>query len=152
MKLFVLISDFFNRKMRKISPRYRLKLKVTYPKKEQPCTQTSCFLAVLKSTWLMDLAKRLKNQLFIISLVIWPHQSKTNNTKLFFTWWVNIKEIFLSKLQCFCKFNVGAQTPSLQTHHVYYMLKRCGNDRFYVVSTWNTSGVFCRAPYIHTAI
>ena len=27
-------------------------------------------------------------------------------------------------------------------HHVYSMLKRRGNDRFHVVSTWNTCGVF----------
>ena len=27
-------------------------------------------------------------------------------------------------------------------HHVYATLKRLGNDRFYVVSTWNTRGVF----------
>ena len=30
----------------------------------------------------------------------------------------------------------------LQTHHVYYTLKRLGNGRFHVVSTWNTGGVF----------
>ena len=31
---------------------------------------------------------------------------------------------------------------SLQTHHVYSTLKRRGNDRFHVISTWNTRGVF----------
>ena len=31
---------------------------------------------------------------------------------------------------------------TLQTHHVYSTLKRRGNNRFYVVSTWNTRGVF----------
>ena len=31
---------------------------------------------------------------------------------------------------------------SLQTHHVYSTFKRCGSDRFYVVSTWNTRVVF----------
>ena len=31
---------------------------------------------------------------------------------------------------------------SLQTHHMYSTLKRRGNGRFYVVSTWNTCGVF----------
>ena len=31
---------------------------------------------------------------------------------------------------------------TLQTHHVYSTLKRRGNDRFHVVSTWNTRGVF----------
>ena len=30
----------------------------------------------------------------------------------------------------------------LQTHHVYSTLKRRGNDRFNIVSTWNTQGVF----------
>ena len=31
---------------------------------------------------------------------------------------------------------------SLQMHHVYSTLKRRGNGRFQVVSTWNTRGVF----------
>ena len=31
---------------------------------------------------------------------------------------------------------------SLQTYHVYSTLKLQGNDRFHVVSTWNTHGVF----------
>ena len=31
---------------------------------------------------------------------------------------------------------------SLQTHHVCSTLKRRGNARFHVVSTWNTHGVF----------
>ena len=31
---------------------------------------------------------------------------------------------------------------ALQTHHVYSTLKRHGNDRFHVVSTWNTHVVF----------
>ena len=31
---------------------------------------------------------------------------------------------------------------SLQTHHVCSTLKRRGNARFQVVSTWNTRGVF----------
>ena len=31
-----------------------------------------------------------------------------------------------------------------QTHHVYSTLKRHGNYRFHVVSTWNTSVVFAR--------
>ena len=31
---------------------------------------------------------------------------------------------------------------SLQTLHVYSSLKRLGNIRFHVVSTWNTRGVF----------
>ena len=37
-----------------------------------------------------------------------------------------------------------SQTNDLppQTHHVNSTLKRRGNDRFHVVSTWNTRGVF----------
>ena len=31
---------------------------------------------------------------------------------------------------------------TLQTHHVYSTLKQRGNDRFRVVSTWNTRGAF----------
>ena len=31
---------------------------------------------------------------------------------------------------------------TLQTHHVDSTLKRCGNGRFHVVSTWNPRGVF----------
>ena len=31
---------------------------------------------------------------------------------------------------------------ALQTHHVYSRLQRRGNGRFFVVSTWNTRGVF----------
>ena len=31
---------------------------------------------------------------------------------------------------------------SLRTHHVDSTLKRCGNDRFHVVSTWNSHDVF----------
>ena len=31
---------------------------------------------------------------------------------------------------------------TLQTHHVDSMLKRRGNDRFLIVSTWNPRGVF----------
>ena len=34
------------------------------------------------------------------------------------------------------------RSRTLQTHHVYSTLKRRGNDRFHVVSTWNTRGVF----------
>ena len=30
----------------------------------------------------------------------------------------------------------------MQTLHVYSTLKRRGNERFHVVSTWNTRGVF----------
>ena len=31
---------------------------------------------------------------------------------------------------------------TLQTYHVDFTLKRCGNGRFHVVSTWNPRGVF----------
>ena len=31
---------------------------------------------------------------------------------------------------------------SLQTHHVYFTLKRRGNNHFHVVPTWNARGVF----------
>ena len=41
---------------------------------------------------------------------------------------------------------VTGKTPffvtALQTHHVYFTLKRRGNGRFHVVSTWNTRSVF----------
>ena len=37
---------------------------------------------------------------------------------------------------------VSRAAYSLQTHHVYSTLKRHGNDRFQVVLTWNTRGVF----------
>lgn len=36
--------------------------------------------------------------------------------------------------------NVKAQT--LQTHHMYSTVKRCGNNHFHVVSTWNGRSVF----------
>ena len=40
---------------------------------------------------------------------------------------------------------VLALVPStLQTHHVDSTLKRHGNGRFHVVSTWNPRGVFVR--------
>ena len=31
---------------------------------------------------------------------------------------------------------------TLQSHHLYSSLKRFGNDRFHVISTWNTGGLF----------
>ena len=31
---------------------------------------------------------------------------------------------------------------TLQTHHMYFTLKRRGNGRFHVDLTWNTRGVF----------
>ena len=33
---------------------------------------------------------------------------------------------------------------ALQTHHMDSTLKRCGNGRFHVVSTWNPRGVIVR--------
>ena len=36
----------------------------------------------------------------------------------------------------------------LQTHHADYTLKRRGNGRFHVVSTWNTRGVFAVFDWI----
>ena len=33
---------------------------------------------------------------------------------------------------------------TLQTHHVYFTLKRLGNGRFHVVLTWNTRGLLVR--------
>ena len=36
------------------------------------------------------------------------------------------------------------KVTSLQTYHMYSTLKRCGNGRFYIVSKWNTLGVFVR--------
>ena len=51
----------------------------------------------------------------------------------------------ISQKSCITDICQGPKTPlSLQTHHVYSTLKRCGNDRFHVVSMWNTHGV-CRA-------
>ena len=37
---------------------------------------------------------------------------------------------------------------SLQKHHVYCELKRRWNDRFHIVSTWNTRGI-CRIQIKH---
>ena len=39
-------------------------------------------------------------------------------------------------------FKQSGQRQSLQTHHMDSTLKRRGNDRFHVVSTWNLRGVF----------
>ena len=39
---------------------------------------------------------------------------------------------------------------TLQTNHVYSTLKQRGNDRFHVVSTWNTRGVFAGYEPIET--
>ena len=40
------------------------------------------------------------------------------------------------------KANIKLAFTSLQTHHVDSTLKRRGNGRFHVVSTWNPRGVF----------
>ena len=42
--------------------------------------------------------------------------------------------------------NTFHEERSLQTHHVYSTLKRRRNDRFHVVSTWNTHGLFVGFP------
>ena len=39
---------------------------------------------------------------------------------------------------------MSKSSQTLQTHHVDSTLKRRGNDRFHVVSTWNPRGVFVR--------
>ena len=41
-------------------------------------------------------------------------------------------------LKLLCTFSLRP----VSTGHVYFTLKRCGNDRFHVVSTWNTRCVF----------
>ena len=41
-----------------------------------------------------------------------------------------------------CCQNDGSRSLPLQTHHAYSTLKRRGNGRFHVVSTWNTRGLF----------
>ena len=52
------------------------------------------------------------------------------------------KFIFITKL-AICRSAI-----TLQTHHVHSTLKRCGNGRFHVVSTWNTHGVFVGNAHI----
>ena len=44
------------------------------------------------------------------------------------------------------------RASALQTHQVYSMLKRRGNDRFHVVSTFNSRGVFVGKILIKTGI
>ena len=41
-------------------------------------------------------------------------------------------------------FSTILKSMAQQTLHVYSTLKRRGNGRFHVVSTWNTGGVFLR--------
>ena len=50
---------------------------------------------------------------------------------------VNPWHIFL-----FTKYSKLTLVTSLQTNHVYSTLKRHGNVRLHVVSTWNKRGVF----------
>ena len=38
--------------------------------------------------------------------------------------------------------NENCESTTPQTHHVYFTLKRRGNNPFHVVSRWNTCGVF----------
>ena len=39
---------------------------------------------------------------------------------------------------------------SLQTHHMYSTVKRRGNEHFYVVSAWNTRGLFAGLHQMRT--
>ena len=47
----------------------------------------------------------------------------------------------ISKIESFATTNEQI-TTTVQIHHVYSTLKRRGNGRFHVVSTWNTRDVF----------
>ena len=47
---------------------------------------------------------------------------------------------------------VRNKDTSIQTQPVYFTLKRRGNDRFHVFSTWNTSGVFVRLDYLNNYV
>ena len=47
-----------------------------------------------------------------------------------------------SKFKVSFKGRLTDTSATLQTHHVYSTLKRRGNGRIHVVSTWNTRGVF----------
>ena len=40
------------------------------------------------------------------------------------------------------KWSYKIENSALQTHHVDFTLKRRGNGRFHIVSTWNPRGVF----------
>ena len=68
-----------------------------------------------------------------------------------------LKEVLLKILQIFTgkplyqslffnKVAVYKETLALQTHHADSVFRRRGNDRFHVVSTWNTRGVFVCLP------
>ena len=59
-----------------------------------------------------------------------------NNIKLF------IINKSLKKLNKLLNIDLKNVRNSLQTHHVDSMLKRRGNGRFHVVSTWNPRGAF----------
>ena len=65
-------------------------------------------------------------------------------TFLVMLWQKQPPEVFCKKaaLKTFEIFTGKHFCWTLQTHHVYSTLKRRGNDRFHVVSTSNTRGVF----------
>ena len=48
----------------------------------------------------------------------------------------------LATMSFFIRIPKFQRASALQTHQVYSMLKRRGNDRFHVVSTFNSRGVF----------
>ena len=58
----------------------------------------------------------------------------------------------LATMSFFIRIPKFQRASSLQTHHVYSTLKRCGNDRFHVVSTFNSRGVFVRKILIKAGI
>ena len=41
----------------------------------------------------------------------------------------------------YCLLAMELSATALQIYHVYSTLKRCGNDRFQVVSTWDIRGL-----------
>ena len=57
-----------------------------------------------------------------------------------------IARICLNKFRARQKISKLAWSWSISTIHVYSPLKRRGNDRFRVVSTWNTRGMFVGMP------
>ena len=58
----------------------------------------------------------------------------------------------LATMSFFIRIPKFQQASALQTHQVYSMLKRRGNDRFHVVSTFNSRGVFVGKILIKTGI
>ena len=75
-------------------------------------------------------------------LIIWWH---TNFCSYKFFRLVLMVNIFISqKLLRFLKVHITeySRSVTLQTHHVNSTLKRRGNGRSHVISTWNPRGVF----------